>query len=82
MARAKAEAPEEMPGAVLDGRGRKSREHNNGASGVTVTRETYWAEAEARLMEEIVSRATCKRPTTGWYLTKERQAWTTCLPAN
>ena len=53
MTRAKAEAPEEMPGAVLDGRGRKSREHDNGASGVTVTRETYWAEAEARLMEEI-----------------------------
>jgi RNA-directed DNA polymerase len=57
MARAKAEAPEEMPGAVLEGRGRKSREHNNGASGVTVTRETHWAETGPRLMEEIVSRA-------------------------
>jgi RNA-directed DNA polymerase len=57
MARARAEAPEEMPGAVLEGRGRKFREHNNGASGVTVTRETYWSEAEMRLIEEIVSRA-------------------------
>ena len=56
MARAKAEAPEEMPGALLDGRGRKSLEHDGGASGVTVTRETYWSEAETCLMEEIVSR--------------------------
>ena len=56
MARARAEAPEEMPGALLDGRGRKSLEHDGGASGVTVTRETYWAETETRLMEEIVSR--------------------------
>ncbi len=61
MTRAKAEVPEEIPGAVLDGRGRKSREHNNGASGVTVTRETYWAEAETRLMEEIVSRANMQK---------------------
>jgi hypothetical protein len=57
MARAKAEASHEKVGAVLNGRGRKSREHDNGASGVTVTRESYWAEAETRLMEEIVSRA-------------------------
>jgi hypothetical protein len=56
MARIKAEALLEKAGAVLDGRGRKSREDNTGASGVTVTRETYWAEAEERLMEEIVSR--------------------------
>jgi len=61
MARAKAEVPEEIPGAVLEGRGRKSREHDNGASGVTVTRETYWAEAETRLMEEIVSRANMQK---------------------
>ena len=61
MARVKAEVPEEIPGAVLEGRGRKSREHNNGASGVTVTRETYWAEAETRLMEEIVSRANMQK---------------------
>ena len=57
MARVKAEASHEKVGAVLEGRGRKSREHDNGASGVTVTRETYWAEAETRLIEEIVSRA-------------------------
>ena len=61
MARAKAEAPEEKPGAMLDGRGRKSREHNNGASGVTVTRETYWSEAEERLMEEIISRGNMQK---------------------
>ena len=45
----------------MEGRGRKSREHNNGASGVTVTRETYWSEAEERLMEEIVSRANMQK---------------------
>jgi len=61
MARAKAEAPEEIPGAVLEGRDRKSREDDNGASGVTVTTETSWAEAETRLMEEIVSRANMQR---------------------
>ncbi len=61
MARAKAEVPEEIPGAVLEGRGRKSREHNNDASGVTVTRDTYWAEAETRLMEEIVSRVNMQK---------------------
>ena len=61
MTRAKAEAPEEMPGAVLEGRGRKSREYDNGASGVTVTRETYWAEAETRLMEEIISRGNMQK---------------------
>jgi RNA-directed DNA polymerase len=61
MARAKAEAPAEKPGAMLDGRGRKSREHNSGASGVTVTRETYWSEAEERLMEEIVSRSNMQK---------------------
>ncbi|NTW37902.1 MAG: group II intron reverse transcriptase/maturase, partial [Syntrophobacteraceae bacterium] len=56
MARVKAEALHEMAGAGLKGRGRKSREYDSGASGVTVTKETYWAEAEERLMEEIVSR--------------------------
>jgi len=61
MARAKAEVPEEKPGAGLEGRDRKSREHDTGASGVTVTRETYWAEAETRLMEEIVSRANMQK---------------------
>jgi retron-type reverse transcriptase len=61
MARAKAEASHEKVGAVLEGRGRKSREHNNGAPGVTVTRETYWAEAETRLMEEIVRRANMQK---------------------
>lgn len=61
MARAKAEAPEEKPGAGLEGRGRKSREHDNGASGVTVTRETYWTEGGTRLMEEIVSRANMQK---------------------
>jgi RNA-directed DNA polymerase len=61
MTRAKAEAPEEKPGAGLEGRGRKSREHDNGASGVTVTRETPWAEAETRLMEEIVCRANMQK---------------------
>ena len=80
MARAKAEASHEKVRAGLEGRDRKSREHDNGASGVTVTRETYWAEAETRLMEEIISRANMQKATTGWYLTKERQALTTCLP--
>jgi group II intron reverse transcriptase/maturase len=61
MARAKAEALHEIAGAGLKGRGRKSREHNNGASGVTAVRETYWAEAEERLMEEIVSRANMQK---------------------
>ena len=61
MARAKAEAPTEKPGAMLDGRGRKSREHNIGASGVTVTRETYWSEADERLMEEIISRSNMQK---------------------
>jgi len=61
MARAKAEALHEIAGAELKGRGRKSREHNNGASGVTAGRETYWAEAEERLMEEIVSRSNMQK---------------------
>ena len=61
MTRAKAEVPEEEPGAGLEGRGRKSREQDNGASGVTVTRETYWSEAETRLMEEIISRANMQK---------------------
>ncbi len=75
MARAKAEAPEEIPGAVLEGRGRKSREHNTGASGVTVTRETYWAEAETRLMEERVSPVNMQKAyNRGWYPTKVRLA--------
>lgn len=61
MARTKAEAPEEKPGAGLEGRGRKSRDYDSGASGVTVTRETYWSEVETRLMEEIVSRANMQK---------------------
>ncbi len=61
MTRTKAEAPHEKAGAGLECRGRKSREHNNGASGVTVTRETYWAEADERLMEEIVSRSNMQK---------------------
>lgn len=61
MARAKADASYEKMGAVLEGRGRKSREYDNGASGVTVTRATYWAEADERLMEEIVSRANMQK---------------------
>jgi len=61
MARAKAEASHEKVRAGLEGRDRKSREHDNGASGVTVTRETYWAEAETRLMEEIISRANMQK---------------------
>lgn len=61
MARAKAEASPEKVGAVLEGRGRKSREHDTGASGVTVTRETYWSEADERLMEEIISRGNMQK---------------------
>lgn len=61
MTRANAEVSHEKVRAMLEGRGRKSREHNNGASGVTVTRETYWSEAETRLMEEIVSRANMQK---------------------
>jgi RNA-directed DNA polymerase len=57
MTRAKAEAPEAMPGAGSKGRGRKSREYDGGASGVTATTEICWTEADERLMEEIVSRA-------------------------
>ncbi len=57
MTRAKAEAPDEKPGAGSKGRGRKSREYDGGASGVTATTETYWPEAGERLMEEIVNRA-------------------------
>jgi len=57
MARIKAEALAEMPGAGLAGRGRKSREEDRGAYGVTALEETYWSEAGERLMEEIVSRS-------------------------
>ena len=53
----KAEVPEEKPGAISEGRGRKSRENDNGASGVTATTETCGTEAEERLMEAIVSRS-------------------------
>lgn len=56
MARAKAEAPVEKPGAGVEGRGRKSREYASGASGVTAATEPLWTEAGERLMEEIVSR--------------------------
>lgn len=61
MARARAEALHEKAGAGLKGRDRKSREYDNGASGVTVTRGTYWAEAETRLMEEITSRVNMQK---------------------
>lgn len=57
MTRASAEAPDERPGAEPEGRDRKSREQGNGASGVTATTESCWAEAGGRLMEEIVSRS-------------------------
>jgi group II intron reverse transcriptase/maturase len=57
MTRAKAEAPEEKPGAISEGRGRKSRENDSGASGVTATTETCGTEADERLMEAIVSRS-------------------------
>lgn len=61
MARARAEAPVGMPGAMVEGRGRKSQEDTTGASGVTVMRETYWSEADERLMEEIISRGNMQR---------------------
>lgn len=61
MARANAEAPAEKPGAMLEGRGRKSREQSNGASGIPVMRETYWSEADERLMEEIISRGNMQK---------------------
>lgn len=57
MTRAKADAPAETPGARSEGRDRKSREYDAGASGVTATTETDWTEAGERLMEEIVSRS-------------------------
>ena len=56
MTRVNAEAPDGKPGATLEGRGRKSREHGGGVSGVTATTEPFWTEAEARRMEEVVSR--------------------------
>jgi RNA-directed DNA polymerase len=56
MTRAKADAPEETPGAGSEGRGRKSREYAPGVSGVTATTENDWTEAGERLMEEIVGR--------------------------
>lgn len=56
MTRARAEAPEEKPGAGSEGRDWKSREHGNGASGVTATTESCWTEADGRLMQEMVSR--------------------------
>jgi hypothetical protein len=57
MTRVKADAPAETPGAGSEGRDRKFREYDSGASGVTATTETDWTEAGERLMEEIVSRA-------------------------
>ena len=57
MTRASAEAPDERSGAGSEGRDRKFREQDNGASGVTATTESCWTEAGGRLMEEIVSRA-------------------------
>jgi RNA-directed DNA polymerase len=56
MTRVRAEASAEKPGAGSKGRGRKSREYDVGASGVTAMTEIDWPEAEERLMEEIVSR--------------------------
>jgi len=61
MTRAKAEAPEEKPGAEVEGRGRKSREDTIGVSGVTARREPHWSEAAERLMEEIVSRCNMQK---------------------
>src|SRR5665647_241100 len=57
MTRAKVDTPEEKPGAGSEGRDRKPREDESGASGVTVTTEIDWMETGERLMEEIVSRA-------------------------
>ena len=57
MARARVEAPDEKPGARSAGRGRKPREEDHGASGVTAKTESFWTEASERLMEEITSRA-------------------------
>jgi len=54
MTRAKAEAPEAMPGAGSKGRGRKFREYDGGASGVTATTEICWTEADERLMEALL----------------------------
>jgi len=61
MTRARAEAPEEKPGAEVEGRGRKSREDTRGVSGVTAKREPHWSEAADRLMEEIVSRVNMQK---------------------
>jgi len=61
MARAQTEVPEEKPGAKVEGRGRKSREHTRGVTGVTATREPHWSEAAERLMEEIVSRGNMQK---------------------
>lgn len=56
MTRITTEAPNEKTGAMPEGRGRKSREHGSGVSGVTATTEPFWTEADDRLMEEVVSR--------------------------
>jgi RNA-directed DNA polymerase len=56
MTRANTEAMAEKPGAVPEGRGRKSREYGSGVSGVTATDGVSWTEAGARLMDDVVSR--------------------------
>ena len=52
-----AEALPEMSGVTPEGSDRKSQEYGGGASNVTACRELFWAEAETRLMEEVVSRS-------------------------
>lgn len=52
-----AEALIETSGAPPEGSDRKSQEYGGGASNVTACREPFWTEAEARLMEEVVSRS-------------------------
>ena len=51
----------EKPWARSQGRGRKSREHDNGAPDDTALTEFDWPEAEGRLMEEIISRSNMKK---------------------
>ena len=46
----------EIPGAILEGRGQKSRVVGNGAASVTGRKVTRWPEAATGLMEKIVSR--------------------------
>ena len=45
-----------MPGASLEGSGRKPREYGRGAANVTGRKTAHWPEAATGLMEKIVSR--------------------------